>query len=388
MTNTATQTQTDSFSADLAAFISEETPHNPTPNEFIDLVERVRDVLGTASVGNSQDVARTWTTPPLASPTPSPAPRATNGACWPGRASTCGRRSRRFADRVLSALCAAPIPCPGAGAVAVTPQPREARTEMDVMGPPSHKVDVPLWSTAQPGLRGVRVFTGPADSRSTAVRTAYEVYDAAPRHVAGRTRAPRQAAGRTDGTPAATGPTGSRTGPPRRPATGTTRTAGSTSPTTATSSCRSAPGQAHIGVQTSSPAPGPSQPVRDEREIPQYGLRPACTGPNRAARTLTGHRRRPGDRLDRPRHRPAPAPGRRAEGPAHRAAAPRRLHRPGPAGPSPPRRRCVRGPGRPGPLQGRQRRAWPPGRGRGAACDRRPAHGLGRTPSGCRQAGR
>ena len=65
MTDTATQTQTDGFSAlsdcfsrDLAALISEEAPHNPTPNEFIDLVARVRDVLGTASVGYLQDASQ------------------------------------------------------------------------------------------------------------------------------------------------------------------------------------------------------------------------------------------------------------------------------------------------------------------------------------------
>lgn len=65
MTNTAPQTQADTFSAlsdcfsaDLAALISEETPHNPTPNEFINLIARVSDVLGTASVGYLQDASQ------------------------------------------------------------------------------------------------------------------------------------------------------------------------------------------------------------------------------------------------------------------------------------------------------------------------------------------
>lgn len=44
---------------------------------------------------------------------------------------------------------------------------------------PYYEVDVPIRSTAQPGLSGVHVFTGPADSRIAAVRIAYEVYDAA-----------------------------------------------------------------------------------------------------------------------------------------------------------------------------------------------------------------
>jgi hypothetical protein len=50
---------------------------------------------------------------------------------------------------------------------------------MDVMGPPVYEVDVPTRSTTQPGLEGVHVFTGQADSRSAAVRIAHEVYDAA-----------------------------------------------------------------------------------------------------------------------------------------------------------------------------------------------------------------
>ncbi|WP_240512552.1 hypothetical protein [Streptomyces griseoruber] len=37
------------FSRDLAALISEEAPHDPTPNEFIDLVARVRDAVNPVS---------------------------------------------------------------------------------------------------------------------------------------------------------------------------------------------------------------------------------------------------------------------------------------------------------------------------------------------------
>lgn len=44
---------------------------------------------------------------------------------------------------------------------------------------PYYEVDVPIRSTTQPGLRGVHVFTGPADSRSAALRIAHEAYDAA-----------------------------------------------------------------------------------------------------------------------------------------------------------------------------------------------------------------
>ncbi|WP_331720267.1 hypothetical protein OG985_50030 (plasmid) [Streptomyces sp. NBC_00289] len=44
---------------------------------------------------------------------------------------------------------------------------------------PFFEVDVPIKSTDQPDRRGVHVFTGPADSRSSAVRIAHEVYDAA-----------------------------------------------------------------------------------------------------------------------------------------------------------------------------------------------------------------
>ncbi|WP_019074399.1 hypothetical protein [Streptomyces hokutonensis] len=36
------------FSRELAALLSEDAPHDPTPNEFIDLVAGVRDVLNPA----------------------------------------------------------------------------------------------------------------------------------------------------------------------------------------------------------------------------------------------------------------------------------------------------------------------------------------------------
>ncbi|MGW7410045.1 hypothetical protein ACWGI9_41260 [Streptomyces sp. NPDC054833] len=39
----------DCFGRDLAALISEEAPHDPTPNEFIDLVVRVRNSLNPLS---------------------------------------------------------------------------------------------------------------------------------------------------------------------------------------------------------------------------------------------------------------------------------------------------------------------------------------------------
>ncbi|MCZ1000803.1 hypothetical protein O1M63_26585 [Streptomyces mirabilis] len=45
----------DCFSADLAALIGEGAPRNATPAGFLDLVERVRDVLGAASVGCLQE---------------------------------------------------------------------------------------------------------------------------------------------------------------------------------------------------------------------------------------------------------------------------------------------------------------------------------------------
>ncbi|MFK0112532.1 hypothetical protein [Streptomyces sp. NPDC091217] len=47
------------------------------------------------------------------------------------------------------------------------------------MGLPYFEVDVPIRSTAQPGLSGMHYFTGPADSHSAALRIAHEVYDAA-----------------------------------------------------------------------------------------------------------------------------------------------------------------------------------------------------------------
>ncbi|MFD5848207.1 hypothetical protein [Streptomyces chartreusis] len=44
---------------------------------------------------------------------------------------------------------------------------------------PYYEVDVPIRSTESPGLHGLHVFTGRADSRSAAVQAAHEVYDAA-----------------------------------------------------------------------------------------------------------------------------------------------------------------------------------------------------------------
>ncbi|MFI7178951.1 hypothetical protein [Streptomyces spororaveus] len=41
------------------------------------------------------------------------------------------------------------------------------------------EVDVPIRSTQTPGLSGVHVFTGRADSDSAALQAAHEVYDAA-----------------------------------------------------------------------------------------------------------------------------------------------------------------------------------------------------------------
>ncbi|MFF5131043.1 hypothetical protein ACFY41_29485 [Streptomyces syringium] len=45
----------DCFTADLAALIGDEPPRDLTANAFIDLVERVRDVLASSSMGASQD---------------------------------------------------------------------------------------------------------------------------------------------------------------------------------------------------------------------------------------------------------------------------------------------------------------------------------------------
>ncbi|WP_030220379.1 hypothetical protein [Streptomyces bikiniensis] len=42
-----------------------------------------------------------------------------------------------------------------------------------------YEVDVPIHDTASPTLRGLHVFTGVADSPTTALRRAHEVYDAA-----------------------------------------------------------------------------------------------------------------------------------------------------------------------------------------------------------------
>ncbi|MER7112219.1 hypothetical protein [Streptomyces sp. NPDC000229] len=47
----------DCFAADLAALIGDEPPRDITRNKFIDLVEEVRDVLATSSVGNWQDAS-------------------------------------------------------------------------------------------------------------------------------------------------------------------------------------------------------------------------------------------------------------------------------------------------------------------------------------------
>ncbi|MEW2497564.1 hypothetical protein AB0942_29115 [Streptomyces nodosus] len=42
-----------------------------------------------------------------------------------------------------------------------------------------YEVDVPIHDTANPARRGLHVFTGEADSPTTALRRAHEVYDAA-----------------------------------------------------------------------------------------------------------------------------------------------------------------------------------------------------------------
>ncbi|MFE7948229.1 hypothetical protein [Streptomyces sp. NPDC057426] len=44
---------------------------------------------------------------------------------------------------------------------------------------PYFEVDVPIRNTARPGEQGWHVFTGQADSKTTAVRIAREVYDQA-----------------------------------------------------------------------------------------------------------------------------------------------------------------------------------------------------------------
>ncbi|NEA15427.1 hypothetical protein [Streptomyces halstedii] len=47
------------------------------------------------------------------------------------------------------------------------------------MSLPYFEVNVPMRSTVRTGVRGLHVFTGRADSRSSALRIAHEVYDAA-----------------------------------------------------------------------------------------------------------------------------------------------------------------------------------------------------------------
>ncbi|MFF5859901.1 hypothetical protein ACFY8B_30510 [Streptomyces sp. NPDC012751] len=60
----AVQTRTDTFAAlrdcfatDLAALIGDRAPRGTTPNDFIDLVEEVRDLLGSSSIGPWQDAS-------------------------------------------------------------------------------------------------------------------------------------------------------------------------------------------------------------------------------------------------------------------------------------------------------------------------------------------
>ncbi|WP_424893275.1 hypothetical protein [Streptomyces sp. XH2] len=60
----AVQTRTDTFAAlrdcfatDLAALIGDQSQRGATPNDFIDLVEEVRDVLGSSSLGHWQDAS-------------------------------------------------------------------------------------------------------------------------------------------------------------------------------------------------------------------------------------------------------------------------------------------------------------------------------------------
>ncbi|MCX5355591.1 hypothetical protein [Streptomyces mirabilis] len=77
----AVQTKTDTFAAlrdcfasDLAALIGDQSPRGATPNAFIDLVEEVRDVHATSSIGNWQDASEeldsavTYLTDALTSP--------------------------------------------------------------------------------------------------------------------------------------------------------------------------------------------------------------------------------------------------------------------------------------------------------------------------------
>ncbi|MGW2416024.1 hypothetical protein ACWCV5_28190 [Streptomyces tubercidicus] len=60
----AVQTKNDTFAAlrdcfatDLAALIADQAPRGNTPNTFIDLVEAVRDVLASSSIGAWQDAS-------------------------------------------------------------------------------------------------------------------------------------------------------------------------------------------------------------------------------------------------------------------------------------------------------------------------------------------
>ncbi|MFF4534102.1 hypothetical protein ACFY1P_33135 [Streptomyces sp. NPDC001407] len=60
----AVQTRTDTFAAlrdcfatDLAALVGDQSQRGTTPNDFIDLVEEVRDVLGSSSLGSWQDAS-------------------------------------------------------------------------------------------------------------------------------------------------------------------------------------------------------------------------------------------------------------------------------------------------------------------------------------------
>jgi hypothetical protein len=60
----AVQTKTDTFAAlrdcfatDLAALIGDQAQRGTTPNAFIALVEEVRDILGSSSIGAWQDAS-------------------------------------------------------------------------------------------------------------------------------------------------------------------------------------------------------------------------------------------------------------------------------------------------------------------------------------------
>ncbi|MEU1569544.1 hypothetical protein ABZ504_56620 [Streptomyces mirabilis] len=64
----------DCFAADLAALIGDQSQRGATPTAFINLVEEVRDVLATSSIGNWQDASEdldsavTYLTDALTSP--------------------------------------------------------------------------------------------------------------------------------------------------------------------------------------------------------------------------------------------------------------------------------------------------------------------------------